>query len=62
VRIEQGLADTTVVPSFDAALARSLSAVGDRMAYRTYAGATHATVMTSAADDATQFLRRRFGR
>ena len=57
VLLEQGLADTTVLPFLDQALSKSLAKVGDSVTYHTYAGATHSGVLTAAAADATQFLR-----
>ncbi len=62
VLLEQGASDTTVPPPFTAALAKSLTAVGDTVTEHTYAGATHSTVLTAAQSDQAAFLRRRFGR
>jgi pimeloyl-ACP methyl ester carboxylesterase len=62
VLLEQGLADTTVLPPLDAALSKSLAKVGDSVTYHTYVGATHSGVLTAAAADATQFLRKHRGR
>jgi alpha-beta hydrolase superfamily lysophospholipase len=58
VQIEQGLDDTTVFPAFTDQTAKSLKAT-----YKTYAGLTHATVVTSAKPqaDATAFLKKKLG-
>jgi pimeloyl-ACP methyl ester carboxylesterase len=58
VLIEQGLADTTVIPAFDQALSQELAKDGAAVTYHTYAGATHGGVLTAAAKDATAFLRK----
>ncbi|MGA9857258.1 MAG: alpha/beta hydrolase [Solirubrobacteraceae bacterium] len=60
VVLEQGLADTTVFPAFDQQLSQELGKLGDAVAYHTYAGATHGSVITAAAKDATAFLKRTF--
>jgi predicted esterase len=62
VLIEQGTADTTVLPPFTAALAKSLAGVGDTVTEHTFAGATHGTVLTAAQGDQAAFLKKRFGR
>jgi alpha-beta hydrolase superfamily lysophospholipase len=58
VQIEQGTADTTVFPAFTEPTAKALGAT-----YKTYAGLTHPTVVTSAKPqaDATAFLKKRLG-
>jgi pimeloyl-ACP methyl ester carboxylesterase len=61
VLIEQGLADTTVIPALDQALSTSLAQTGDSVTYHTYPGATHGGVLTAAAGDATTFLKSHFG-
>ena len=61
VLLEQGSSDTTVLPPFTAALAKSLAGVGDTVTEHTYAGATHGTVLTAAQSDQAAFLKRRFG-
>jgi pimeloyl-ACP methyl ester carboxylesterase len=62
VLLEQGSSDTTVFPAFTAALAKSLTGVGDMVTEHTYAGATHGTVLTAAQADQAAFVKRRFGR
>ena len=62
VLLEQGLADTTVFPPFDLGLSQELAKHGARVAYHTYPGATHGSVLIAAAGDATAFLRRVFAR
>jgi pimeloyl-ACP methyl ester carboxylesterase len=61
VLLEQGASDTTVVPAFTAALAKSLAGVGDTVTEHTYAGATHGTVLTAAQSDQAAFLKKRLG-
>jgi dienelactone hydrolase len=58
ILLEQGLADPTVLPALDQALSKSLAKAGDSVTYHTYVGATHSGVLTAAAADATQFLRK----
>ena len=62
VLIEQGLADTTVIPSFDQELSQELGHNGAKVTYHTYPGATHGGVLTAAAKDATSFLRKHLGK
>jgi pimeloyl-ACP methyl ester carboxylesterase len=62
VLLEQGLADTTVFPSFDQELSQELAKNGAKVAYHTWPGATHGGVLISAAKDATAFLRAHLGR
>jgi pimeloyl-ACP methyl ester carboxylesterase len=61
VLLEQGLADTTVLPQFDQALSQELAKLGDKVTYHTYPGATHGGVLIAAAKDATAFVKKRFG-
>jgi pimeloyl-ACP methyl ester carboxylesterase len=58
VQIEQGTADTTVFPIFTEPTAKALKAT-----YKTYAGLTHATVVTSAKPqaDAAAFIKKKLG-
>jgi pimeloyl-ACP methyl ester carboxylesterase len=62
VLLAQGLADQTVLPVFTQGLSQSLSHVGDVVTLRTYAGATHGSVLKAAQADAAKFLKRRLGR
>jgi pimeloyl-ACP methyl ester carboxylesterase len=62
VLIEQGLADTTVLPPFDQELSQELAHNGAKVTYHTYPGATHGGVLTAAAKDATAFLRKHLGK
>jgi pimeloyl-ACP methyl ester carboxylesterase len=62
VLLEQGLADTTVIPSFDQELSQELAHNGAKVTYHTYPGATHGGVLTAAAKDATSFLRKHLGK
>ena len=62
VLIEQGLADTTVIPSFDQQLSQELAKNGAKVTYHTYPGATHGGVLTAAATDATAFVRKHLGK
>lgn len=61
VLLEQGLADTTVFPSFDQSLSKQLASHGAKVTYHTWPGASHGGVLISAAKDATAFLKRHFG-
>jgi pimeloyl-ACP methyl ester carboxylesterase len=61
VLIEQGLADTTVLPAFDQELSQQLAKNGAKVAYHTWPGATHGGVLISAAKDATAFLKKQLG-
>jgi pimeloyl-ACP methyl ester carboxylesterase len=56
VLIEQGKADTTVLPNFTTALASSLKA---KVTYKTYAGVDHAgaVVNKKSSSDATKFVK-----
>src|SRR3954447_17305580 len=60
VLIEQGKADTTVLPNFTTALASSLRA---KVTYKTYDGINHggAVVDKKPATDATKFVKSRLG-
>ncbi|HEY5428644.1 MAG TPA: alpha/beta fold hydrolase [Solirubrobacteraceae bacterium] len=61
VLIEQGLADTTVLPPFDQQLSQELAKNGAKVTYHTWPGATHGGVLIAAAKDGTAFLKKRFG-
>jgi hypothetical protein len=58
VRIEQGLADTTVFPNFTQSLVSEIEA---RVTYKTYRGVDHGEAVTARApaNDATKFIRGR---
>ena len=60
VVIEQGLADTTVLPPFDQQLAKELAGNGARVTYRTWPGVTHIGVVTAALGDSLKVLHRWF--
>jgi pimeloyl-ACP methyl ester carboxylesterase len=62
VLLEQGLADTTVLPPFDQQLSQELAKNGATVTYRTWPGASHGGVLISAANDATAFLTKHLGR
>jgi pimeloyl-ACP methyl ester carboxylesterase len=62
VVLEQGLADATVPAVLDQQLSKELAKNGAKVAYHTYAGATHGGVLTAAAKDATAFLTKHFGK
>ena len=62
VRIEQGTADTTVLPVFTGQLASDLSKRGTKLVYRTYDKTGHGDVVTKAAKDSTAWLRTRLRR
>ena len=60
VRIEQGLADTTVFPNFTQSLVSEIKA---DVSYKTYGGVDHGGVVArnAPAKDATKFVRNRLG-
>jgi alpha-beta hydrolase superfamily lysophospholipase len=60
VLIEQGRSDTTVLPIFTNNLVKTLTAGGDQVTYKTYAGATHSSVVLAGAQDAAAFLSKAF--
>ena len=62
VRVEQGTADTTVLPSFTGELFTKLKKRGTPIAYRTYKGVDHGRVVSAGANDATSFFRTRLSR
>jgi alpha/beta superfamily hydrolase len=58
--IEQGAADTTVIPIFTDQLVKDLNKRAGRLiAYKKYAGIDHAGIVTAAAKDATAFIAKR---
>lgn len=57
VLIEQGLADTTVFPSFTTQLDGELRKKGGRVTYKTFPGVSHGGIVTAGAGTATAFLR-----
>jgi predicted esterase len=59
VRIEQGTADTTVLPLFTNALVDDYKTNGVHVTYKTYDGVTHGGVVDAAAKDATSYIKRR---
>jgi pimeloyl-ACP methyl ester carboxylesterase len=61
VMLAQGTADATVVPMFTQELAASLSGVGDKVTFDTYAGQTHSTVLAAAQKDAAAFIKQHLG-
>jgi pimeloyl-ACP methyl ester carboxylesterase len=62
ILLEQGTADSTVLPPFTAQLAQSLAGLGDTVTEHTYPGATHSTVLVAAQADQAAFLQKRFRR
>jgi dienelactone hydrolase len=59
VRIEQGTADTTVLPVFTDGLVADYTQNGVDVTYKTYDGVTHGGVVDAGAKDATSFIKRR---
>ena len=60
VRVEQGTADTTVLPGFTDQLVQSYTQNGVPVTYKTYPGIDHGHVVTGAsAADATKWIRAR---
>jgi dienelactone hydrolase len=62
VLIEQGLADTTVLPNFTNDLATDYKGRGVDLTYKTYAGVDHAGAVlnTKVARDAERWVKKRF--
>ena len=62
VLIEQGLADTTVLPNFTNDLATDYKRRGVDLTYKTYAGVDHAGAVlnTKVARDAERWVKKRF--
>ena len=58
--IEQGAADTTVLPPFTEQLRDSYKKLGNPLTYKSYKGVSHGGIVDSAAKDATKFLNKRF--
>ena len=61
LRIEQGTADTTVLPLFTDQLNTELTKRGTKVVYKKYDGVNHGTVVTAKAPttDATKYIRSR---
>jgi pimeloyl-ACP methyl ester carboxylesterase len=59
VRIEQGTADTTVIPAFTQQLVDEYRTNGVKVVYKTYDGVSHGAVVDAAAKDATSWIKRR---
>ncbi len=59
ILVLQGLADTTVFPTYTNELVGELEDKGDKVDYKTYEGADHGGVMTAGLDDANAFLAKR---
>jgi pimeloyl-ACP methyl ester carboxylesterase len=59
LRIEQGAADTTVIPLFTDGLAHELKTNGGKPSYRKYPGVDHAGIVVAAAKDATAWMKAR---
>jgi pimeloyl-ACP methyl ester carboxylesterase len=57
--IEQGAADTTVLPTFTEQLRDSYKKLGNPLTYTSYPGVTHGGVVDAAAKDSTRFLSKR---
>ena len=59
VRVEQGLADTTVFPTFTQQLVDEYAANNVKVVYKTYPGVSHGGVVDAGAADATSFIGAR---
>jgi acetyl esterase/lipase len=57
--VEQGSADTTVLPGLTDDLVKQLRGRGATVAYKRYANTSHAGVVVTAADHATKYLKAR---
>jgi pimeloyl-ACP methyl ester carboxylesterase len=62
VRIEQGTADTTVLPPLTDQTVQALKGRGTPLVYKTYPGVDHGSIVARAQADATKWLRARLGR
>jgi predicted esterase len=60
VQIEQGTADTTVLPLFTNQLIPALKGNGAKVTYKTYSGLDHSGVVLNrkSAADATKFVKQ----
>jgi hypothetical protein len=61
VRIEQGTADTTVLPPFTDQTVQALKGRGTPVVYKTYPGVDHGSIVAKAQADATSWIRSRLG-
>ncbi|MEA2310146.1 MAG: hypothetical protein QOE28_114 [Solirubrobacteraceae bacterium] len=59
VLVEQGAADTTVLPPFTEQLVKEYKGRGNPVTYKTYKGVSHGGIVVSAAKDSTAFLKKR---
>lgn len=59
ILLNQGSADSTVLPFLTAALDRELRDLGDRVEYRTYEGVNHSGILEAAEADALPWMMRR---
>ena len=55
--VEQGKADTTVIPGLTDDLVKQLRGRGTKIDYKKYANTTHGGVVVTAADHATKYLK-----
>jgi pimeloyl-ACP methyl ester carboxylesterase len=62
VRIEQGAADTTVLPAFTDQLAQAYQQRRTPLVYKKYDGVAHGDIVAKAETDALKWLRTRLGR
>jgi pimeloyl-ACP methyl ester carboxylesterase len=62
VRVDQGTADTTVLPPFTAQLVEVYRNRGIKTTYETYEGVSHRDVVAAAATNATRWIRARLAR
>ena len=61
VRVLQGSADGTVIPTFTNRLVDELRGRGTKLAYTTYDGVSHAGVIEAGGGDATRWIAKRLG-
>jgi pimeloyl-ACP methyl ester carboxylesterase len=59
VRVEQGTADGTVIPTFTQQLVDEYKTNGVSVVYKTYDGVNHPGVVTAGAKDATTYIKSR---
>jgi len=59
--VEQGKADTTVIPTLTDEMVQALRGRGTKVSYKTYKNVGHADIVSNhAADDATAWIATRF--
>jgi pimeloyl-ACP methyl ester carboxylesterase len=60
--VEQGKADNTVIPALTDQLVKQLHDRGTKVVYASYDNVSHGGIVVAAADHATAYIKKRFGR